>query len=288
MFVGEVAGLLAAACWAGTTLLVRGLSGRMSVVSINVWRAGTAGLLALIAATLVDPGAFGRVSTWALGLIVVSVVCGPGLGDTIYFASLRMIGVARAMPISGTNPLFAALLSVIWLGEEVTPKLAVGIALVVLSVSLVAAGRGASDRPRDTRLGIALALGAAVLWATATVTVRPVLREFELLAVNGIRIPLTALAVTAYAWRSGQVRGPRTLRRRDIGVLILIGAITSFSTVMFLTSVQFAGVARASALSSTAPIFGAPIARIVYGETLTARVIAGILLSVAGIVLLTG
>ena len=289
MNLGELAGLAAAACWAGTTLLVRGLAGRLSVVGINVWRAGTAGLFAVLTLLVFRPGALADgVPLWALGLILLSVLCAPGVGDTLYFTSLRLIGVARAMPLSGTNPLFAAVFAVLFLHEEITPQSATGIGLVVLSIYLVAAGRGGQVHPRDARLGIALALAAAVLWAAGTISIRPALTQLDLLLVNAIRLPMTALVVGAYAWRTGQLAGPRSLKRRDLTLLLAIGAITAFSTLLFLTSVQWAGAARASALTSTAPIFGAPLALLIYREALTVRLIAGILVSVLGIALLVG
>jgi drug/metabolite transporter (DMT)-like permease len=68
--------------------------------------------------------------------------------------------------------------------------------------------------------------------------------------------------------------------------IVILGAITSVSSVMFVAGVKHAGVAVASVLSSTAPMFAIPLAVVFLDERLTLRALAGIALTLAGIVLL--
>jgi drug/metabolite transporter (DMT)-like permease len=55
---------------------------------------------------------------------------------------------------------------------------------------------------------------------------------------------------------------------------------------MFVAGVKHAGVAVASVLASTAPMFAIPLAVVFLDERLTARAILGAAVTVAGIVLL--
>jgi drug/metabolite transporter (DMT)-like permease len=68
--------------------------------------------------------------------------------------------------------------------------------------------------------------------------------------------------------------------------IAILGVITSVSSVMFVAGVKHAGVAVASVLSSTAPMFAIPFAVVFLDERLTLRAFAGILLTLAGIVVL--
>jgi drug/metabolite transporter (DMT)-like permease len=55
---------------------------------------------------------------------------------------------------------------------------------------------------------------------------------------------------------------------------------------MFVAGVKYAGVAVASVLSSTAPMFAIPLGAFALGERPTASAVAGTLLTVAGIAVL--
>ena len=282
---GELAALLAAAAWAATSLLIRSQTGRLSAVTINVLRCGTAGLLAvLLAALLRSDALLAGVSPVALLLLLASVALAPGLGDTLYFESLRLVGVARAMALSGTNPLFAAAFAVLLLGEQVSPVMLAGILLVVIGVYFLAT-RVQHDKPRDARRGVALALAAAALWAGGTIAVAPALREVDIFVANAIRLPATAVAVGLYGWRSGRLTPTADLQPRPLLIVLAAGAIGACSTLLFLTAVQQAGAARTAALVSSSPLFGAPIALLVFREPLTFRLVLGTVLSIAGVAL---
>jgi drug/metabolite transporter (DMT)-like permease len=68
--------------------------------------------------------------------------------------------------------------------------------------------------------------------------------------------------------------------------IAVLGALTSVSSVMFVAGVKHAGVAVASVLSSTAPMFAIPLAVVFLNERLTIRALLGIALTLAGIILL--
>src|SRR5207245_6523763 len=85
------------------------------------------------------------------------------LGDTVFFESTRAIGVGRAMTISTTYPLGAAVIAAAFLDEPVTVPIAVG-SLVTMAglVLIVAVGRARARgallvrrrRGRDRVLGL--------------------------------------------------------------------------------------------------------------------------------------
>ena len=55
---------------------------------------------------------------------------------------------------------------------------------------------------------------------------------------------------------------------------------------MFVAGVKYAGVAVATVLSSTAPMFAIPLARVCFGERLSRGALVGAGVTVAGIVVL--
>ena len=58
------------------------------------------------------------------------------------YTGIRLAGVARATSISGTSPLFAALLAILFLGERVTFSMLFGTLGVAVGLALVMSQRG--------------------------------------------------------------------------------------------------------------------------------------------------
>jgi uncharacterized membrane protein len=63
-----------------------------------------------------------------------------GVGGILLLVGISLIGVARAVPLSSTTPLYAPLLAMSLLKEKVTVKIISGAVLTVLGILLVIAG----------------------------------------------------------------------------------------------------------------------------------------------------
>jgi transporter family protein len=59
------------------------------------------------------------------------------LGIVTYYTALKIVPVAKAVPISASYPLVAAILGVIFLGESLTVVRVIGIIFIVAGVTLV-------------------------------------------------------------------------------------------------------------------------------------------------------
>lgn len=291
-YAGEICSLLAAATWAAMSLAVRVSAARLDAATINAIRytgAAVVMALAVLAAGQVDDIA--AIPPVSLGLLLLAVLVGMVIGDTAYFESIRRIGVARALPISTSYPLFTAALGLALLGEAITLLSALGIALTSLGIYFAAFPRGGKlagarkAAPADL-LGLALAVSAAVCWAVSTTLLRQALDTMPVLLAGALRLPPAALIVWAFALRRAGPPPLGSLPPRTLLALLSTGVLGAATQLLFLYGLQLAGVARAATLSSTAPLFAAPAAALLLREPLTLRLGLGILLSVAGIALL--
>ena len=88
----------------------------------------------------------------------------------MFFESTRWLGLARAMTVSMTYPLIAALLAALFLGEALTLRLAVGSLVTLGGLVLTVAARqdGASERARLWP-GIGAATLASCAWAASVI-----------------------------------------------------------------------------------------------------------------------
>jgi drug/metabolite transporter, DME family len=290
--VGELASLASAVTWACTTIAMRAESGRVPALALNAFRGGFASLVVWL--FLIAAGQIALVATIpvsALWSLLSSVLIGMAVGDSLNIRAMHAIGVARAMPISATYPIITALLAVLFLGEPMTPRIAIGIVVVVGGVALVAFPRGvrAVARPAETvapvsvRVGILMSIGASICWALSTVLVKPALSEVDPIVANAVRLPIACLVLVGLSLGMRPKSNPFAVSRRTLLVLAGAGCLSGLSGAMWLFGVQFAGAAKAATLSSTAPVFASPLAALLLGERLTLQVGVGILLTVFGI-----
>ena len=62
--------------------------------------------------------------------------------------------------------------------------------------------------------------------------------------------------------------------------------VTAASSVLFVASLKYAGVAIGAVLSATAPLFAIPLGVLFLGERVTLATVLGAVIAVAGIVVL--
>ncbi len=293
--VGELAGLACAASWATTTLLVRHEARRANVLALNAISATTAAVYALLVFVALDwlglhAATFGAYPWRGVALLLVATLFSIGIGDNLYFLALQRIGVARAMPVSMSEPLLATILAVLLFGEPVTPGLLAGLVLIPLGLYLVTMpSRGRLVLPkadsRSNRIGIGMAIGASLAWAFNANALRAGLEQVDVGTATVIRIVAGVPLVWLIAWPGrrwlpgGQVVWPR------LWAALLAGTFTSAETFFFSLAVHQAGAARAATLAATSPLYAVPLSLLLLGEQATRWVLLGTLLTVGGVVL---
>jgi drug/metabolite transporter, DME family len=283
--LGAIASLGAAMAWAVTSLLARSLMPELGSATINAVRSTIGGAILVVwVLTTAGLGVFTTISAGAWILLTLSIVIAIAIGDTVFFESSRALGLGRAMTISTTYPVGAAAIAAVFLDEPVTLPIALGTLVTLAGLVLIVAPW--AERAPEERFwfGVGTAALASLAWAVSTVLVKPPLAEMDAVTAQAIRLPLAAVALAPWA-RSA----PRALALSSRGARVRIaalGALTSVSSVMFVAGVKHAGVAVASVLSSTAPMFAIPLAVVFLGERLTPRALLGAAVTVAGIVVL--
>lgn len=285
--LGALCALGSAVAWALTSLLVRSLSSQFGTVAINAARTTLCTvLIAAWTAAVSDFDGLASVSGRSLLLLIVSIVTAIAIGDTVFFESTRMLGVGRAMTLSMSYPVVAAVLAALLLDERITARIAVGGLLTLAGLALVVANRAdTADAPQSWR-GVLAACVAAVAWGVFVIALRIPLEEMDALTAQLVRLPLAAALLWALPWSWRDVpallRAPTAVAVR-LGVL---GVLTGASSVLYVLSIKHAGVAVATVLSSTSPLFAAPLGVVLFGERLPPVALVGAAMTVLGVVVL--
>src|SRR5919112_1037195 len=115
--------------WAGDSVLVRFGLRRSNIFAAMLMSFGVS--ITLMWSYLVVTTPFEFLSSPAMIYFVVSGCMQPLLARALFYEGITRIGVARAGPLRGTEPLFATLIAVILLHERPGMMVYLGTALIM-------------------------------------------------------------------------------------------------------------------------------------------------------------
>lgn len=294
--LGESSALLAAVTWAvGATLFgkfVRG--GTFEPAALNLVKGAVAGV-AMLATVLVrgEVGALAAADGTSLWLFALSGLLGLAIGDTVYFAAMKELGVRRAMLLLSTAPVFAAVGGLVFLDEPLDLRTSLGVLLAVGgTAAVVGEAGGSAPIPGDARKGLALGLAAGILQALGALLGRKAFATgLPPLAAAGVRTWAATLALLLFSLGSGRfVRWTTPFRSRERFVPVAAIALLGSYLGIWLSQVavaQAASVAIAATLLATPPLFALLLGRALGGEPAGARAVMGTAIAFGGVVLLT-
>jgi len=286
--LGALCALASGMTWAVINLMVRTLIPPFNSVSINALRTTVAGGL-LVAWVIASGGAASLTSVSAgdFFLLAFSIVLASSLGDTVFFESTPRIGLAPALTISMTYPLMATFFATAALGEPVTVRMLVGSVLTLSGLAMIVTSHGGATRGgRGWWLGFGCAVIASLAWALSAIVLKAPLREMDAITAQALRMPIAGLLLFATPWARGAfaaaASGGSSVRWRLAALCLL----TVFSATLFTAGLKYAGVAMGTVLSSTAPMWAVPLGYVGLGERLPVLALIGLVVTVAGIVVL--
>jgi len=285
---GAAYALGSAFMWALTSLLVRQLGVRWSMMTINAVRVSASGLLLLALSFAGTARAeIVAMSMTTFVLIASSTVIAAGIGDSIFFECVRILGLGRAMTLASSYPLLAAGFASVVLGESITLRAMTGAVLTLAGLVLILGVRAAHGGPRRAQWrGVVGALVVAILWALSAILMKPAMHDLSPLTAQGIRLPIVALFLWAMPWARAGLPSLRAGGRSVVAPLFVLSALTAVSSLMWVAGLKYSNVMVATVLSSTSPMFALVLGALFLGERLTSFAVVGALLTVVGIVVL--
>ncbi|MCK5670900.1 DMT family transporter [Candidatus Bathyarchaeota archaeon] len=208
------------------------------------------------------------------------------MGRTFNYMSIEKLGVPVSTSLVGTNPLWAMLLGVVFLGEAVTFWTISGSILVVAGVAMISGGGKSSNlNIRD----MAIPLASAFFYASSS-AVRKVglniLPESILGAVVGAMTGFIAYPILMRLM--GRANGFK-FTRESAPFLIGGGITTSVAWISMFMATQQGPVGVTSAIIGTNPLFGLILSLILLkdSEKITPRMIIGCVTIVAAVLIIT-
>ena len=320
-WLGEMAALSAAALWALSTVVYGRLGQVVPPLQLNLAKGAVAiGLLIITVALRALP--LPAADPIPLVLLLLSGVIGIGLGDSCLFQAINRLGTRRALLLGAFSPSLSALFGLVFLGEQLAGKSWLGIGLTIAGISWVIAERTPSPSAPVTSAvpPISLAHGKAVhgsqvRWglvygviaccshaagatlsraALAETTIEPLWSSLLRLVAGEIALVawlLISLRQSGFPYRQGgwavHLRAKSGGKAMKLVGAIVISALGGTYLGIWLQQIalKYTEVGIAQALLATSPLFVLPIVAWL-GEPISLRAILGVMVALAGVVLL--
>ena len=291
--IGELAALGAAISWTVSALFYRKALEEASPISANIIRLTLTGSVLML--LLLFLGKLTLLSSLPTSLVLLasaSGIIGLGFGDTLYFVSLKWIGVSRAVPLTCIYPLFNVLWAAFLLGEQIT--FAVVLGAVTIVVGIIFLGQDSEASGKETRkvliVGMIIAIVTAAIWSVSIAMMGVAVKEASdidhALVINVVRVISISVAMLAFSPIVDRKLGFLKVRKKTV-VTLIAGGIVALGVGWFMLSYSFtlSPQARAVPISSTTPLFSTLAGIMLLRERVTARNVLGSILIVAGIFL---
>lgn len=299
--LGPIACFGSAAFWALAANVYARVARDHGPMAVNFMRAALSFPLFLAAALLAGPTTgLALVTPGRAGWLLLSVVGSYVVGDALFLASARSLGVPVSLAIASTYPLWSAFAGWAFLGQSVGAAGLVGVGLVVAGVvTVIGRGREREEGPappesasggraaRPGLAGVLLALATSFFWALNTFAVTKGGADLPVAAVNVFRMGFAAALLPLGALLMRRRPSSLVVPAREMKKVWPVFLLESVGgTALFVVGLTHTPLAVAAALTSLAPALSVPFAVIIGRERLGARTLAGIFVVTAGIVLL--
>lgn len=265
-----------------TIFIRQGLRG--SDPNTGVWINITVGTLALWIAVAFN-GGLGPV-TWEGVLLFASAgLVGTVGGRMSRFAAIEKVGASIASSVGNLTPLIATVLAIALLGERVTLPVVLGtVVIVVGTVLLSLSGARLGFRPWM----IVLPLVSATCFGIVQIIRKVALGGVG--PVSGAAInTTTAFVAFSVVMLMTRNRGLTVLGGRSLAYLIAAGVTENAGVFILILALSYGSVSVVTPLLGASPLFVLLLTPLMLRgvEVLTARVVTGSLLIVAGVYLIT-
>ena len=209
----------------------------------------------------------------------------PAMVTILTFRSNEQLGPTVTSTVSGTAPLFALLAAGVLLGERVPPQAAIASVAVVVGVGLLSWTRSVV-RPGRTGWSLLWPISGAVVRGFAQAGAKAGLLLWPSAFAAGLIGYLVSSVTVIGASRLGRAERPRPTKQSFVW-FAATGVLNGGAVLLMYAALSMAPVAMVAPVVASYPLITALVsAAVLREEALTARRVAGAIVTVAAIIYL--
>ncbi len=287
---GETFALASALGWAVAVIMMRRVGETLPAFELNLFK-NSLGMVLLVPTILVFSGlTLPGYSLFEFAVVFVSGVIGIAVADTWYLRSLNLMGAGRAAIVASLFSPFVIMLSVIFLGERMVPWQWLGIFLVISGVLMVTwRVNHATLDAANIRKGAIYGVAAVFMMALGIVMVKEILEARPLLWTMELRLAGGVAGMLIYMLIKGQWQSVKSNFQKPqpwLGVISASFLAAYLCLILWLAGYKLIDASVASILNQTNVVFILLLAWLILGEKVTRRKLAGIVLTVGGVLIM--
>jgi drug/metabolite transporter (DMT)-like permease len=276
------------AIWGGTFV-----AGKIVVATLSPLMGSFARYLvacaALLVAAFVLEGGLPRLTgrQW-LGTLVLGAL-GVFAYNLFFMGALVKLPASRAALIIALNPAVTIAISALALGERLSLRRWLGVAVALLGVAIVVSrGELGSLASGSVGIGEALMFAAVVSWALYTIGGRRVMGGLTPLAATCYAALWGTLLLGLFAAREFGSLSPAQFDWRMVVSLVYLGVFgTALAFVWYYMSVKKLGASVTSIFNNLVPVFGVAISVLLLGEPLLWSMLVGGVVTILGVLMVS-
>jgi len=290
MFIGEIAALLTAFCWVGSSVSFEYSGKKVGSLVLNLMRLVISLLIITVINFFITDGFRNlSVSPEAFQALLFSGLVGFVIGDMFLFQAFVEIGARVSMLIMALAPPITAVLSYFILGETLGGMQIFGMMLTFLGIAIVITGKEKGSQKivvKHPVKGITFAFLGAVGQALGLILSKVGVAELNPFVATEIRIfagILGFLLVITFTKKWPSFFKAFKNKTAMVGITIgsLFGPVVGVS--LSLMAVKYTSTAIASTLMAIVPILIIPVSIIFFKEKVKANEIIGAIVGVLGV-----
>jgi drug/metabolite transporter (DMT)-like permease len=226
---------------------------------------------------------------WVLAQLFVLSLFGAGLHYASQTIGLQYTTASNASLYTTTGPITILLLSAVMLGERITWPKATGIVIAMAGVLVVMGPDKLASLELDEHiLGDVLVFASLVMWGLFTVLGKKLTDRLGALRVTAWVTVIGAAWMAPVGWAEMQDRGFHlaSMPPQALIAIAFLGVGCSFlATLLYVTALGMTESQKVGVYLYIIPPMTAVVATFYLGETISANLVAGAVLVIAGVAL---
>jgi DME family drug/metabolite transporter len=232
---------------------------------------------------------FDYLKSKAFLFFIIAGICAPALVRWLFFISLDRLGTSISASIGSIGPAFAVIMAIIFLKENLTVSISLGIVLIIIGIISLEGSLDTQNHFRVQRKkDLIFPLLSAVLMGMALV--------FRKMGLNILDAPLFGVAVgfltslvfySILLLMSKSMRNSISLTRNDVLFLCAAGVFLTFGWLALFYALSMGNVVIVAPLANLQPamVVGLSYLFLKDIEKITRKMISGIILVLIGVLL---
>ena len=274
--------VLLSALWGASFIYIRVAVPALGPFVLVELRVGLAAVVLALCAALV-----GRLPKLRRSLEAVRAPRSRERGDTLLLISAAEINLTASLAaiLNSTTVMFTAVVAAVWMGDALTARKLVGVALGIVGVTVLV-GWDPIAMNWAVALSVGAMLAASLAYALGSVYAKRTFADSPPLAIASGQLTAAAMLMVPLAAVSAPEQSPSTIV--VLSVLGLALPSTAVAYMLYFRLIANVGPTSTSTVTLLVPLFGLLFGVVLLDEPVGVGTLAGLVLILSSVILITG